>query len=529
MVRAAEQTAQIARGTTGVDASDVVGSLFDAGASVPTMVSASENLMQLQVQTRQRMEQQRIEEAINARELMETIAGEGRGEARTQRTEQRGEARTIRGEGRGEARTLRTETRGEERTVRGEDRAQRRALGAEGRSERRGIRKEFRGQANILAAEERDQFRTTQEYTRALREGKAEELAKSVRENQQRLELGRVLQEGSPGELDAKQMFEVIAKADLPAPIKFNLIDRLAKGDLGIDIEGADLVEVDVFEIESGRKTKMLLPKEVSEGSKQEQDKFLRDRGFNVTTEPVRLQAAEERILDQMIAAAGGEDDPDVKKLVLNKKAGLIKIDADNQGNVVITDLVHGTARFIPNPIMDAVAARQVQFKISSIQDALSSLEDIDLTKVGLEDFFVAKIGGGAVTLPVIGGVIGTVLDFFGLEPSEIAEAQAARAGFFATLAPIAKSIATEEGERNAISSPAAIELAKDIVLITNVTTTEMGARIAVERLKGTLQRLKVSLMAQLQHRTMLRPRIIDVDIGQEEGGRFRLKRVEEE
>ena len=52
---------------------------------------------------------------------------------------------------------------------------------------------------------------------------------------------------------------------------------------------------------------------------------------------------------------------------------------------------------------MDAVAARQVQFKISSIEDALSSLEEIDLTKVGLDDWLTAKIAGGGVTLPVLG------------------------------------------------------------------------------------------------------------------------------
>ncbi|KKL84414.1 hypothetical protein LCGC14_1964970 [marine sediment metagenome] len=174
---------------------------------------------------------------------------------------------------------------------------------------------------------------------------------------------------------------------------------------------------------------------------------------------------------------------------------------------------------------MDAVAARQVQFKISSIEDALTGLEAIDLTKVGLDDYITANVGGFLTTAPFgAGWVAGHFLDFFALEPSEIAEAQAARASFFATLAPIAKSIATEEGERNAISSPAAIELAKDIVLITNPTTTEMGARIAVERLKGTLQQLKVELMAQLQHRTMLRPRIIDVDL-KEEDGRFRLEK----
>ncbi|KKK74139.1 hypothetical protein LCGC14_2886750, partial [marine sediment metagenome] len=303
---------------------------------------------------------------------------------------------------------------------------------------------------------------------------------------------------------------------------------RLAKGELGLEIT-EDFVDLDVFDIASGRKTTIKVPEDIARGTRQQQDKFFEERGFDVTTQPQALTTGEERILAEFTAAAGGDDDPYVKKIIAKRKLGLVQIDADNQGNQVITDLLHRTTSFVPSPIMDAVAARQVQFKISSIEDALAALDKVDLTKVGLDDFLTAKIAGGGVTLPVIGGIIGSVLDFFGLEPSEIAEAQASRAGFFATLAPIAKSIATEEGERNAISSPAAIELAKDIVLITNPTTTEMGARIAVERLKGTLQRLKVSLMAQLQHRTMLRPRIIDVDISQGEDGRFTVKKVGEE
>ncbi|KKM72210.1 hypothetical protein LCGC14_1422790, partial [marine sediment metagenome] len=424
----------------------------------------------------------------------------------------REQAQAIAGEGRKEAAAGRGELRREDIAKRTEGRGEERALGAEARGEGRDIRKEGR-------AEEREES----QFARALKISRMEEIKKGVDERLLNLELGRVLQEGATGQLDAGEMFRVIAGAEVPPDMKFKLLDRLSKGELGVEL-GVGFEKIDVFDKDSGRKTTLSVPEDIAKGSRQEQDAYFEERGFNVSTQPIRVQAAEERILDQMIAAAGGEDDPDAKRLVLNKKAGLIDIKADNQGNVVITSLVHETARFIPNPIMDAVAARQVQFKISSIEDALASLEEIDLTKVGLDDWLTAKIAGGGVTLPVLGGIIGTVLDFFGLEPSEIAAAQAARAGFYATLAPIAKSIATEEGERNAISSPAAIELAEDIVLITNLTTTEMGARIAVERLKGTLQRLKVSLMAQLQHRSMLRPTIIDVDLSEEEG-RFTLKR----
>ncbi|KKK57517.1 hypothetical protein LCGC14_3053670, partial [marine sediment metagenome] len=349
-------------------------------------------------------------------------------------------------------------------------------------------------------------------FTRALKQAKIAEIKKGVDERLQGLEFGRILQEAGTGELDAGQMFNVIAGAELPSDLKFGLLDRLAKGELGLEVT-EDFVDLDVFDLGSGRKTTIKVPKEIAQGTRQQQDKFFEERGFNVTTQPRALETGEERVLAEFTAAAGGDDDPYVKKIIAKRKLGLVQIDADNQGNQVITDLVSRKTSFIPSPIMQARAATQIQFKIASIEDALVALDGIDLTKVGLEDFFTAKVAGGAVTIPVLGGVIGTVLDFFGLEPSEIAEAQAARAGFFATLAPIAKSIATEEGERNAISSPAAIELAEDIVLITNITTTEMGARIAVDRLKGTLQRLKVSLMAQLQHRTMLRPRIIDVDI----------------
>ncbi|KKL00869.1 hypothetical protein LCGC14_2628230, partial [marine sediment metagenome] len=365
-------------------------------------------------------------------------------------------------------------------------------------------------------------------FTRALKQAKIAEIKKGVDERLQGLEFGRVLQEAGTGELDAEQMFNVIAGAELPPELKFSLLDRLAKGELGLEVaEGFE--DLDVFDIASGRKTSIKVPEAIAQGTRQQQDKFFEERGFNVTTQPRALETGEERVLAEFTAAAGGDDDPYVKQIIAKRELGLVQIDADNQGNQVITDLSSRKTSFIPSPIMDAVAARQVQFKIASIEDALVALNNIDLTKVGLEDFLTGSVGGFGVTLPVIGGMVEGVLDFFGLEPSEIAEAQAARAGFFATLAPIAKSIATEEGERNAISSPAAIELAKEIVLITKVTTTELGARIAVERLKGTLQRLKVNLMAQLQHRTMLRPRIIDVDISQGEDGRFTVKKVGEE
>ena len=493
--RAADLTKEIAQGSQAVDESDVAEALFDAGVDESKIVTSFESIAAARIAKRQREEDIRREEAIDLREQLQGIAGEQRGEARTKRTEVRGEARTVRGEERGEER----------------------ALGAEARGEGRDIRKEGR-------AEEREESK----FARALKISRMEEIKKGVDERLLNLELGRVLQEGATGQLDAGEMFRVIAGAEVPPDMKFKLLDRLSKGELGVEL-GIGFEKIDVFDKDSGRKTTLSVPEDIAKGSRQEQDAYFEERGFNVSTQPIRVQAAEERILDQMIAAAGGEDDPDAKRLVLNKKAGLIDIKADNQGNVVITSLVHETARFIPNPIMDAVAARQVQFKIASIEDALTSLENLDLTKVGLDDYITANWGGFATTAPFgVGWVAGHILDFLNLEPSEIAAAQAARASFFATLAPIAKSIATEEGERNAISSPAAIELAEDIVLITGITTTEMGARIAVERLKKTLQTIKVELMAQLQHRSMLRPRIIDVDLS-EEDGRFKINRRKSE
>ena len=503
--RAADLTKEIAQGSKTVDESDVAEALFDAGVDTSKIVTSFEAIAKARIQLRQREEDIKREQAIDLREQMQTIAGEGRAEARTKRTETRGEARTVRGEGRAEARTV----------------------GAERRGERRDISKETRGEAEDIRGEGREEEREESRFTRALKVAKIEEIKKGVDERLQNLEFGRILQEAGTGELDAEQMFNVIAAADLPPDLKFGLLDRLAKGELGLEV-GEEFEDLKVFDLDSGRETTIKVPKDIAQGTRQQQDAFFKEKGFNITTQPQALITGGERTLKEFTTAAGGDDDPYVKKIIALRKLGLVQIDADNQGNQVITDLVSRKTSFVPSPIMDAVAARQVQFKISSIEDALVALDKIDITKVGLDDFFAAKIGGGGITLPIVGGIVQTIFDFWGLESSEIAEAQAARASFFATLAPIAKSIATEEGERNAISSPAAIELAKDIVLITNPTTTELGARIAVKRLKETLQGLKVSLMAQLQHRTMLRPRIIDVDL-REEDGRFKVERRKSE
>ncbi len=472
--RAADLTKEIAQGSTTVDESDVAEALFDAGVEGGKIVTSFEAIAKARIAKRQRAED----------------------EQRRQAAEIRGEGRDVKKEGRGEARTKRTEGRAEGRT-----------LGTEQRSEARGIR-----------GEEREEEREESRFTRALKIAKAEEIKKGVDERLQNLEFGRILQEGGTGELDAGQMFNVIAGAELPPELKFGLLDRLAKGELVPELQVEDLVEITVFDKSSGRSVKMFVPADIAQASRTEQEKFFDEKGLDVTTQPIALQTGEERILEEFTKSAGGEEDPYVKKIIAKRKLGLVDIRADNQGNQIITDLASRKTSFVPSPIMDAVAARQVQFRISAIEDTLVALEKIDLTKVGLEDFLTAKLAGGAVTFPVLGGVIGGVLDFFGLEPSEIAKAQAARAGFFATLAPIAKSIATEGGSRNLVSSPAAIDLAKDIVLITNPTTTPMAARIAVRNLKVTLTRLKLELEAQLTHRSMLRPTIIDVDLREEDG-----------
>ncbi|KKL84415.1 hypothetical protein LCGC14_1964980, partial [marine sediment metagenome] len=137
---------------------------------------------------------------------------------------------------------------------------------------------------------------------------KIAEIKKGVDERLQGLEFGRVLQEGGTGELDAGQMFNVIAGAELPSELKFGLLDRLAKGELGLEVaEGFE--DLDVFDIASGRKTSIKVPEAIAQGTKQEQDKFFEERGFDVTTQPrplllvrsVFLQSLLQPLEEQMI------------------------------------------------------------------------------------------------------------------------------------------------------------------------------------------------------------------------------------
>jgi len=487
---------QAAKGSE-VDPGAITGALFEGGATSESILAANRFVAQARIARRQREEDAAAKLEEERRAALGLIAKEERGESRTIRKEGRGEQRDIRGEGRGEQRDIRGEGRGEGRDIRGEGRQ---------------VSRE-----NQLLAD-------------TLKRSAEEEAAKNIDDRLTGLAFERVLK-GAPG-LSPAQVTNVIADAagrgDFTPDQIFSLLDRVDS----LAAPGAedDFVKIPAFDIDSGRKVDILVPPEIATGGKDVQDLYLKSKGFNVTTQPRALVTGEERLFNQLVENIGGADDPYVKQLASLKRLGLISVRTDAAGNTTITDLKSGKNTFIVSGQMDAVAARQIQFKISSIEDALTSLEEIDLTKVGMDDFLTAKLAGAAMTAPLgVGWAMRGILDFLGLEPTEVAEAQAARASFFATLAPIAKSIATEEGERNAISSPAAIELAKDIILITNPTTTEIGARIAVKRLQGMLRKLKVQLMAQLSHRSNIRPIITDIDIRLDDSGRYRLEKRKEE
>ncbi len=493
MSRAADLVRTVSAGEGEEDESDLSEALFDAG------VSSAENLAMIKVTTAAKIEaeqrtQDRAQEVFDENlENTRVLQGEKRKEVFEVEKEKRQLRTTVAAEQRGEAKTKRAEVRGEEAEKRGE---------------------------------QRDATREAQLLSEALARVAREKHDERVERHNVGLVIERVVKnsEGlTPGEL-----FNTVAtyagEGQLPTDVIFDLMDRIP--DLADQDRPDNTEELQVFDKESGRATTAHVPPEIVTASKADQDAYFARLGFNVTAQPLALQTGEEREILAAIESSGGGEW--AEKLVRMKRAGLIHLQTLQNGDTVITDLQKKVSSYIINPKMDAQQQRQVAFRISSIEDALNALNDIDVTKTGVDDWLAAKLGGLAITAP-LGGIMAVALDFLGLEPSEIVAAQASRAGYFATLAPFAQAIAPSEGERHAISSPAAIDLAKEILLITKPGTTQGAAYIAVERAKGMLTKLKVTLMAQLQHKSNIRPRVIKTHINEESPGHFTVNRSEEE
>ena len=160
---------------------------------------------------------------------------------------------------------------------------------------------------------------------------------------------------------------------------------------------------------------------------------------------------------------------------------------------------------------MDATQARQVAFRLAAINDLLPRLEDLDLTEVGLEGWLTSEVAGVVTNVPFIGAAFGAMLDWMGLEPSEIIKAQTARAGFFRALGPLAESIVNEEGERRLITTRTGRAFAEEVLTITNLSTKPESARIAVNKLIDMFTTMRDTLQIQLKHKTMVRPVITTV------------------
>lgn len=491
--RAADLIRTVSAGEGEEDESDLSEALFEAGVSSAENLAMIKLTTQAKIQTEQRTEDRAQEVFDENLENTRVLQGEDREKLTQIAKEKRQLQTTVGAEQRGEAITERAEGRREKADIRGEQRDATR-------------------EANLLA----------DTLKRVAREKHDERV--------DRRKVGMVIErvvknsEGlTPGEL-----FNTIAtyagEGELPTETIFDLLEMIP--DLASQDRPDNTEELQVFDLVSGRATTAHVPPEIMTASKKDQDDYFARLGFNVTAQPLALQTGEEREILATIEAAGGGEW--AERLVRMKRLGLIHLQTLPNGDTVITDLQKKVSSYIINPKMDAQQQKQVAFRISSIEDALNALETIDVTKVGVDDWLAANLGGLAITAP-LGGILAVALDFLGLEPSEIVAAQAERAGYFATLAPFAQAIAPAEGERHAISSPAAIELAKEILLITKPGTTQGAAYIAVDRAKAMLLNLKVELMAQLQHKSNIRVRVINVDINEKSPGSFTVNRREEE
>ncbi|KKL66415.1 hypothetical protein LCGC14_2145220, partial [marine sediment metagenome] len=219
----------------------------------------------------------------------------------------------------------------------------------------------------------------------------------------------------------------------------------------------------------------------------------------------------------EAIRTLGGSED--VEHIVAAKELGLVTVDTTPEGDQIITNLATRETSFTSSPQMDKIAARKMMFRIAAIDETLAQLEGLDLKGgLGLEGFLTAEVGGFISNI----WLGDTILDFMGIEPSEIARAQAARSGFFNVVVPFAEAISAGEGGREILTSKFGIGIAQEILLIRELSTTNAGAQQAINRITKLFTGLRSIMTVQLRHGTMLRPTMLNVEWKQLEDNRIK-------
>ncbi len=307
-------------------------------------------------------------------------------------------------------------------------------------------------------------------------------------------------------------LFQALAAAKLPSDVKLGLIPKIS--DLAkVGAEGAEFIDIPAFQLSNGQEVKVKIPKRLEAATVEQKDAYLQNIiGVSVTTQPQLQTTATERMRAHDLMILGGGED--VEHIMAAQSAGLVKQVVTPQGDVITTNLATQETSIYQSGAMDNNAKRQIQFRKAAIDETLIKLRSIDLEAgVGFYSWMKANIGG------FVNNVVGeSFLDFMGVEPSEIARAQAARSGFFATLVPFASAIATEEGTRNIITSKHGINIAKEVLLIQKLSTTDKGAAEALSRLTEMFELLSKTFEIQLQQGTRLRPIFVNSKWSESDG-----------
>ncbi len=353
------------------------------------------------------------------------------------------------------------------------------------------------------------------EFAIKLAQGVNEARMKQERLAFQQEELRRVLEKAGASE---ELLFSAIAASKLPADIKLRLVpqvENLAKK----APEDKEFIDIKAYTLKDGQEVPVRIPKELQGASVAVLDEYLqKDLGLEVTSQPQLQTTGVERQHERDIRTLGGT--ADIEHIVAAQNQGLVTVRTTAEGQF-ITNLAARETSFTPNASMDVVSRRKIQFRLAAVEETLAQLGVDPLTGkripgggldleggLGLEGFLTAEVGGFISNI-WLGDM---ALDFMGIEPSEIARAQAARSGFFNVIVPFAEAISAGEGGRDIITSKFGIGIAQEILLIRELSTTKEGAELAINKIVKLFQGLHSIMEVQLRTGTMFRPKMISID-----------------
>ena len=342
------------------------------------------------------------------------------------------------------------------------------------------------------------------EFVIALAKGMDEKRAETEQKEAQKVRLGAVLSLGGEG-LTKAQMFDVIAVAaaegeGLPFDITRALISQI--DELAGVLGGEDLRDIPIFNSD-GPLGNLPVPESVHNLSQPAQDKYFADRGFKgITTQPTAKVATEKLKGDALkrLVKTGIID----QTLADKQAAGFIDIAGpDSEGRFAIIDKSNNTVAFRGGGDLTPETLSLIDRRVLAINDALLLLNRADLSSVGIGKILKAEIGGVAIQIPVIG----SIAEFLGLNPEEVAAIQADRSVFYAALRPLAASFAVG-GSRQNQGTKVQIELAKRMLNMVRFADTPEGAAEARAELTDILTEIRNNLQAQRISRSSIPPNV---------------------